>query len=143
MSPGRRPFAGQSGFTLLEILVAVTILALALGSVFRLFGSSLRSIENSNGYSRAVVLGEQMMTQILFDEAAFPPEPRSGRFDQNPAYSYTLESSLYEKPIGRTDDEQNMLETYLLRLKVGWMEENKPKSVTLTTLKTVVLKTAP
>lgn len=132
----------QSGFTLLEILVAVTVLALVFTSLLRLFGGTLRSVENSVKYAHAAVLGEQLLTAVLFDEEAFPPPQAAGRFEENPEFSYSLESSLYEEPIGMMEvsafDADSQLSTYRVALTVEWQEGAKTRSLRLNTLKTVV-----
>lgn len=138
----RRPYNCSSGFTLLEILVAVTLLAVVFSSLFRLFGGSLRSIENSEKHARAAVLGEQLLTELLFNETSFPIEPTGGRFEDNPDYSYSLAASPFEKPIGRID--KSVLEktlpvtTYKINLTVKWDEGGREKSLKLITLKTVL-----
>jgi len=138
----RRPYNCSRGFTLLEILVAFTLLAVVFTSLFRLFGGSLRSIENSEKYARAAVLGEQLMTEILFDETPLPAEPSDGRFENNPDYSFTVAAAPFDKPIGRIDESvlENALPvaTYEINLTVKWNEGGREKSLTLTTLKTVL-----
>lgn len=132
---------GSRGFTLLEILVAVTLLAVVFSSLFRLFGVSLRSIENSEKHARAAVLGEQLLTEFLFNEPSFPIEPLDGRFEDNPDYSYRLDAALFERAIGRIDESvlENALHvaTYEINLTVKWDEGAREKSLKLTTLKTV------
>ena len=138
----RRPYNCSRGFTLLEILVAVTLLAVVFSSLFRLFGGSLRSIENSEKYARAVVLGEQLMTETLFSETPLSKAVTGGRFENNPDYSFTLAASPFKKPIGRLDE--SVLEnappvaTYEINLTVKWNEGGREKSLILTTLKTVL-----
>ncbi|GMT42950.1 MAG: hypothetical protein IEMM0002_1361 [bacterium] len=136
---------GQRGFTLFEILVSVTILAIAFTSLFRLFGGTLRSIENSQKYSYAVVLGEEMMTKILFDAENFPQESsqQSGIFEDNPDYSYKLNMAPYEKPIGRIEDETTVVTgtkpvTYRINLILNWAEGAKTRSLILETFQTLV-----
>lgn len=134
-------FRGSRGFTLLEILVAVTLLAVVFTSLFRLFGVSLRSIENSQKHARAAVLGEQLLTELLFNELSFPIEATDGRFENNPDYSYNLDASEFERAIGRLDESvlENALPvtTYEINLTVKWNEGAREKSLKLTTLKTV------
>ena len=133
---------GSRGFTLLEILVAVTLLAVVFTSLFRLFGVSLRSIENSQKHARAAVLGEQLLTELLFNAPSFPIEQRDGRFEDNPDYSYRLDAVLFERAIGRIDEsvleERLPVTTYEINLTVKWDEGARKKSLKLTTLKTVL-----
>lgn len=132
----------QRGFTLLEILVAVTLLAVVFTSLFRLFGVSLRSIENSEKHARAAVLGEQLLTELLFNGASLPVEQTGGRFEDNPDYSYRLDAVVFERAIGRIDErvleEPLPVTTYEINLTVMWNEGAREKSLKLTTLKNVL-----
>lgn len=134
----------NGGFTLLEILVAVTVLAVAFSSIYRLFGGTIRSIMTSEGYVRAVVVGEQMMTEVLFDEKKeFEPGSSQGAFAGNPHYTYEMEIAEYETPIGRsggddTKDIKDKAATYVVNLKVKWKDGREQKSLLLSSMKTVV-----
>src|SRR3989449_6516831 len=52
--PGGRTSLGDGGFSLVETLLAVLILAVGLTLVLRSFGSSLDALGNSAGYTRGV-----------------------------------------------------------------------------------------
>ena len=52
---------GQGGFSLLEVLVAFSILALCLGVLLRIFGGNGRLAGMADEHSRAVVLAESML----------------------------------------------------------------------------------
>lgn len=54
---GRR---GQQGFTLLEVLVALTIMAMSLGLLYRAAGSSARNVGDMDRQQRAVLLIESL-----------------------------------------------------------------------------------
>ncbi|OPH17317.1 general secretion pathway protein GspI, partial [Azospirillum brasilense] len=57
---GRR-HRGQQGLTLLELLVAFAIMALALGMLYRAMGGSARSVADVDRYQRAVVLAQSLL----------------------------------------------------------------------------------
>lgn len=57
MSGGR-----QRGFSLLEVLVAFSILALSLGVLMQIFSGSLRNAELSRDQAQAVALAQTLLT---------------------------------------------------------------------------------
>jgi len=57
----------QSGFSLLEILVAFVILSLSLGVIMRLFSTSLRNIATAEHSTHAVVVAESALASLGVD----------------------------------------------------------------------------
>lgn len=70
-----RPGELQQGFSLLEVLVAFSILALSMGVLMQIFSGGLRNVGISGDYARAVALAE---TQLA--TAEITPGERSGEF---------------------------------------------------------------
>ena len=56
------------GFSLLEVLVAFTILAMSLAVLFRIFSSGLQNLRISEGYSQAVLLAESRLADVGVSE---------------------------------------------------------------------------
>lgn len=56
-----RAVRAVSGFTLLELLVAFSIMALALGMFYRALGGSVRSVDQVQRYQGAVVLAQSLL----------------------------------------------------------------------------------
>lgn len=59
----------SKGFSLLEVMVAISILSIALVALFQLFSMNLRSVKKSGDYSRALIYARSIM-----DEAYALPE---------------------------------------------------------------------
>lgn len=70
------PRAIQRGFSLLEVLVAFSILALSMGVLMQIFSGGLRNVGISEDYARAVALAE---TQLATADIA--SGERGGEFD--------------------------------------------------------------
>jgi prepilin-type N-terminal cleavage/methylation domain-containing protein len=61
--PARALSAQEAGFTLLEVLVAVTILAFAVVTLMQLSSQSLRLVKTAGDYQRAVQLAGRIATE--------------------------------------------------------------------------------
>ena len=55
------PNSTQTGYSLIEVLVAFVILSLTLGIMFRVFSAGLRNIDTAADYTEAVVIAESRL----------------------------------------------------------------------------------
>ncbi|MBI5638656.1 MAG: prepilin-type N-terminal cleavage/methylation domain-containing protein [Nitrospinae bacterium] len=132
----------ERGFTLLEILVAVTILAVSFTAIFHLYGGTLRNIERSERHARAAVLGGEKLEELMA-RSPFPPVGEQGTFSGNPDYSYKTTVEEYKEPVGRKEktaprDAAERIVLYHLSVKVEWKDGETAKELVLNTLKTAV-----
>ena len=58
----------QSGFTLLEVVIAFVVLALVLTSVFQVFSTGLARTANLDEYSRALVIAQSRLAAANIEE---------------------------------------------------------------------------
>lgn len=73
--------AARSGFTLLEVLIAIAVLGIALLALLTLEHQDLQSVIRGQEISRAAMLAQTLMTQAELER--FPPLGNtSGDFDQ-------------------------------------------------------------
>jgi general secretion pathway protein I len=66
----------QAGFSLLEVLVAFSILALSMGTLMQIFSGGLRNVGLSEEYARAVAIAEEQLVSIGIESALTPGENR-------------------------------------------------------------------
>jgi len=131
-----RQSAGQQGFTLLEVLVAVMVMAVSLGAILYQFALASRagsaSYDSTLAAMHARAKLEELKTLPQLGEAT-----AGGSFDDG--FEWETRVSLYG--YGDVEDQsifENMrYETYHLSALVTWRQGNRARQVELETLKTV------
>lgn len=124
------PTYSEGGFTLLEILVALTILVVAITSIMQLFSSNLRTISASEEYIPAVLIAESKMQEIL-DTDKLEEKTWSETIDDG----YRMDVSIFETLKERTGGLQvKLLE---IDLTIYRLIGEKRKAFTLKTMKAV------
>lgn len=129
-----------TGFTLLEVLLAVSILGLAVTVIMQQFSAGLRIARSSQTYTTATIYAKQKLEELQVEEEMQEKE-ESGSFEDG--YYFRVSIAPYEEYIEEEDEdifEHLPLEIYRLESVVWWQEGEKEKSVTLATLKTVKKK---
>jgi len=66
---GKTHPASQAGFTLLEVMVALAIMAIVLVSVYRLHSQTLSMSTTSRFYTQAPLLAQGKLAELTSDEA--------------------------------------------------------------------------
>ena len=69
-SHGRK--RGSAGFTLLEALIAIVILALSLSALLQLYSTGLRGIATIDDNLRARLLAQSVMAEVSYDRGLRP-----------------------------------------------------------------------
>jgi general secretion pathway protein I len=124
---------GQGGFTLLEVLVALSVLAVAVTVIMQLFSVNLRSIFLSELYVKGTMEAESKMREIQ-DSKDLPVS----NWQEIAENGHLFEVSVAEALADRTENLQvRMVE---IRVTVYWTEGGKERSSTLKTLKMVEKK---
>ena len=124
---------GCEGFTLLEIIVALSIIAIAVVTAIQLYSANLRAIFTSDSYVYAAANAEAVMRNILEDED-FPKNATTGGVSNG----YRFDSLAVRVNEERT--KQTNAELYQVKITVYWKEGSRDKSLTLNTLKLVEKK---
>jgi len=125
--------SARDGFTLIEVLAAVALLAIAITVVLQLFSANLRALSSSEDYALAAAKADAKMRQVL-DDDTLAESSTSERTDDG----YTMDVSVSEIMKERT----NNLQVKLLEITMtaSWAVGMKTKSITLKAMKTVEKK---
>lgn len=129
-NPWRRTLARQDGLTLLEVLVAISILGIAVAVVLQLFSANLRAISDSGDYVIAVTRAEMKMREILADE-----DPSEKAYSETTNDGYRMDIAVAETLQDRTETLQKKLLEIVLT--IHWTKGTKERSYTLRTMRMI------
>ncbi len=76
-----RVSSNNSGFTLLEMMVAVLVVGLTVTTFFQLFGASLRLEQRGRGFDEVIVVGRQTFVELLVRDLRKDEFPWSGEVE--------------------------------------------------------------
>ena len=121
----------HAGFSLLEVLVALSILALSYGMILQLLGSSSRNALRASDYRQAIMVAESQLNlaATVRDPAMLPRSGEVGekfawRLDIAPAADVAMSSAA------------SMYAPVRLTVEVSWQEDARaPTSVALSTIR--------
>jgi general secretion pathway protein I len=125
-----RSSSPKSGFTLLEVLVALALLGISMVAIFELFSSNLKGITASDDYVSAILKAESQMREIL-DNDNLTEESLSATMEDGSK----IDTSVVDTATDRTEN----LPVKLLEVSVTihWTRGTRERSFTLKTMKLV------
>jgi len=132
--PANHGSSSAAGFTLLEVLVALTILSISLTVLLAIFSQDLlRTRENENRMA-ARVLAQSLLAGTM---SSPPTDDASGRTTSGMSWR------LHVAPYGQQDDQVSHLHAATVSAIVSWQEGDVQRSLTLTTLELVPKRAEP
>ncbi|MDD2725145.1 MAG: type II secretion system protein [Methylovulum sp.] len=123
----------QQGFSLLEILIAFSILAVSLGILLKIFSAGVNTAAIAEDYTVAVQLGESLMVRAGIETPLQAGEV-SGR--DNDKYSWEVVVSPYRFSPDDVDAFKLKTELFKVDVVVSWDDDvGKGRKLELSTLK--------
>jgi prepilin-type N-terminal cleavage/methylation domain-containing protein len=102
----RRNAADSSGFTLLEVLVTLAILALGAALALSLISGSLGNIRKVQLRTRSIQHAETVMELTLLDDSITRPTTLSGDFEDGTRWAVRVDEVIVPPPPGQNPNQQ-------------------------------------
>lgn len=129
-----RKFTGSAGgFTLIEVLVALTVLSLSLAIIYAVFSASIRGNRVAEEYEQATLIAESKLNSMGIEE---PIQEGSTSGNWNDRFRWNAVVAPYHEQ-GRDETKDVLRRPLTVTVTVSWGDPGDVKSVALTTLRLV------
>ena len=122
---------GEAGFTLLEVIVAMAILAMSMAVIFQVISASVGRVDDSEQMSNARVLAQSLIARVGGDIAIRIGEI-SGEQDGN--LHWSLRQALFREGVSSENQRVMALE---ISSKVSWGQAPFARSLEISTLRLI------
>jgi len=121
----------ESGYTLIEVLVAFMILALALTVLLRIFSGGLRNVSVSSDYATATLIAESRLAATGIDDALRPGEISGTEGER---FTWTVSVQDYQPWPGYRSAAKGV-DAYRVTVTVEWPHGDNTRRVGLSTVR--------
>ncbi|MGY1458211.1 MULTISPECIES: type II secretion system protein XpsI [unclassified Luteimonas] len=139
MRPAGTPLARgrQHGYTLIEVLVAFAVLALALTFLLGTLSGATRQVRWSSDAGRAALHAQSLLADVGVGEA-LQPGREEGELEDG-RYRWQLEVAPYTDPLlpGNAPQDPFAAQLLQLRLELAWGEGTRAQRLVLDSLRLV------
>jgi len=134
---GRPGIAG--GFTLLEVLLAFVIFALAFATVLEIQSGSIRNTVRAREYTEVALIAQSVMDQVGVE---IPLEMGASAAGESGKYEWELTVDRFEDPYNETDSVQlaelTGIELLQVNLVISWGDSTREKYREFSTVKAML-----
>jgi general secretion pathway protein I len=122
----------MSGFSLLELVVALAIMALALGVLYRAIGGGVRAVGDASKYEKAVLIAESLLE--MRDSVVPGGWQESGAWE---SFHWSISSSPYDAAGG------SPVPLHRVQADVAWRDGAREHSFSLVSVRPQLVEGAP
>jgi general secretion pathway protein I len=116
----------QQGFSLLEMMVAISILALALGALYQAASGATRNVRTSERYA----YGIELARSLLADNAMVPAEGVNSSGETGSGYAWRVQT----RPLDLGRSGMGRARLHDVEVGVAWFDGNKRREITLNSI---------
>ena len=128
--------SGESGFSLLEVLIATTIASLTLIALLQLLMVGFKAKISARQRTGATVLAEKILQEYTQNDRL-----TSGHYQgESAGFRYLVQIEPQYEIL--YPEAKSQVSCYLIQVTVAWLEKGKSKSIDLQTIRTKVQKKA-
>jgi general secretion pathway protein I len=127
----RQPGVRQSGYTLIEVLVAFMILVLALTVLMRIFSGGLRNVSVSSDYATATLIAESRLAAAGIDVPLTPGETSGTEGER---FEWAVSVQEYAPRPGYRSAVKGV-DAYRVTVTVEWPHRDNTRRVDLSTIR--------
>ena len=120
----------NDGFSLLEVIVALAIMAMGFVTVSQLFSGSIRSVSLSEQYLKGTTLAHSKLGELEVNNYSL--SEFEGTFPNEKNYRWLIEISPYTSPL---NSKENNIQLSEVTLNILWEDAGKMRDIELNTLK--------
>ena len=120
----------NDGFSLLEVIVALAIMAMGFVTVLQLFSGSIRSVSLSEQYLKGTTLAHSKLGELEVNN--YSVTEFEGIFPDEKNYRWQLQVSPHASPLNSKEKNIQLSE---VTLNVLWEDAGKTRDVEISTLK--------
>ena len=118
------------GFSLLEVVVALSILALSLGVLYQVFSTAAQRARLLEAYDGALLLAEAKLARLAAEDA-LAPGSLNGELEGN----YRWRSSVEAVAVRHDGSAPASVQPYRITVEVAWGAGDGGSKVALTTMR--------
>ncbi len=118
----------EAGFTLLEVLVAFTILSIAVVASIQGFAQGLRLLKHGGDHQQAVLLADQKIREVVN-----PANEKEHEQDVEGAFTWERTITVDPTPELASSRATERWRVYRITVKVGWGDRRQVEIATLRT----------
>jgi general secretion pathway protein I len=122
------------GFSLIEIMIAFVIMAIALTIVIRVFSTGLKTVSETEKYSIAVQIAESLMARVG-EDISLDNSQLKGDIEETYYWLVTIEPMLINYKLFMGDGSNDNMQLKKVKIQVGWLDNQISSKIELDEIK--------